>query len=71
MNDILDKFARDWLKEHCNMLTIYQQHKFKCMYSHRDLNKDIYLVVDDMPSEQLDWAMQQVINTEKNKNDKS
>jgi ssDNA-specific exonuclease RecJ len=36
---------------------------FKRMYSHTDLEKDINLVVDDMPAKQLDWALQQCKNT--------
>lgn len=32
---------------------------FKRMYSHLDLDKDINLVVDDMPAKKLDWALQQ------------
>jgi len=32
---------------------------FKRMYSHTDLEKDINLVVDDMPATKLDWALQQ------------
>ena len=32
---------------------------FKRMYSHTDLEKDINLVVDDMPAKQLNWALQQ------------
>lgn len=36
---------------------------FKRMYSHTDLEKDINLVVDDLPAKQLDWALQQCKNT--------
>jgi hypothetical protein len=32
---------------------------FKRMYSHKNLDKDINIVVDDMPAKQLDWALQQ------------
>ena len=32
---------------------------FKRMYSPTDLEKDINLVVDDMPAKQLNWALQQ------------
>ena len=39
--------------EDCNRLV------FKRMYSHLDLEKDINLVVDDMPAPKLDWALQQ------------
>jgi hypothetical protein len=32
---------------------------FKRMYSHLDLEKDINLVVDEMPAPKLSWALQQ------------
>lgn len=36
---------------------------FKRMYSHLDLDKDINLVVDEMPAPKLDWALQQCKNS--------
>jgi hypothetical protein len=36
---------------------------FKRMYSHGDLEKDINLVVDDMPAPRLNWALQQCKNS--------
>lgn len=36
---------------------------FKRMYSHTDLEKDINLVVDDMPPKNLDWALSQCNNS--------
>lgn len=36
---------------------------FKRMYSHNNLDKDINLVVDDMPANKLDWALQQCKNS--------
>lgn len=36
---------------------------FKRMYSHTDLDKDINLVVDEMPAKQLNWALQQCKTT--------
>jgi hypothetical protein len=36
---------------------------FKRMYSNNNLEKDIDLVVDNMPAKQLDWALQQCKNT--------
>ena len=36
---------------------------FKRMYAHGNLDADINSVVDSMPAEKLDWAMQQVYNT--------
>jgi hypothetical protein len=36
---------------------------FKRMYSHGDLEKDINLVVDEMPAPKLNWALQQCKNS--------
>jgi hypothetical protein len=36
---------------------------FKRMYSHLDLDKDVNLVVDEMPAPKLDWALQQCKNS--------
>jgi hypothetical protein len=36
---------------------------FKRMYSHTDLDRDINLVVDEMPAKQLNWALQQCKST--------
>lgn len=36
---------------------------FKRMYSHGDLEKDINLVVDEMPAPRLNWALQQCKNS--------
>ncbi len=67
MNDQLTTYARDTLKEDLAKCTSEQVHLFKRMYSFKDLEKDINKVVDDMPDEKLDWAMQQVSRTlEKN-----
>ncbi|KKM03794.1 hypothetical protein LCGC14_1770800, partial [marine sediment metagenome] len=33
---------------------------FNKMYSHKELDKDVDAVVDDMSMDKLDWAMQQV-----------
>jgi hypothetical protein len=36
------------------------QMMFKRMYSHKDPSRPIDNVVDDLPEEKLDWAMEQV-----------
>ena len=60
-------FARAFLKAGLLKCTERQQQIFKRMYSHKDIDKNINAVVDDMTSDQLDWAMQQVQRTvEKN-----
>lgn len=60
MNDELQEFARDKLKEGLAKLPKDNQLIFKRMYSHKDLDRDINVVVDLMPEDTLDWAMQQV-----------
>lgn len=63
MNDQMQEFARTALKEGLAKLSGSQQLLFKRMYSHTDLTKHINDVVDAMPQEKLDWAMQQVQRT--------
>lgn len=70
MNKMLANFARQYLKEGLAKCTPNQVMLFKRMYSHTDLDADIESVVETMPDEKLDWAMQQVqrqlvINAEK------
>ncbi len=60
MNDSLQRCAREELKRGLAQLPERHHHVFKLMYSHKNLNKPINNVVDDMPWEKLDWAMQQV-----------
>jgi hypothetical protein len=60
MNEQLQQFARDSLKQGLAELPENWQLTFKRMYSHGDLSKPINDVVDAMAEEQLDWAMQQV-----------
>lgn len=63
MNKQLQEFARNQLKEGLGRLPESNQMLFKRMYSHEDLSRDINDVVDFMPEEKLDWAMQQVQRT--------
>lgn len=60
MNDVLKKFARQTLKTGLAACGDKERHIFKRMYSPKDLTLDINVVVDRMPEEKLDWAMQQV-----------
>lgn len=60
MNDELQKFARATLKTGLAKLPGGWQLTFKRMYSHNDLDKPINEVVDAMPADKLDWAMEQV-----------
>ncbi|GAG27182.1 unnamed protein product [marine sediment metagenome] len=63
MNDAIQEFARTQLKEMLAQCTEAQQLLFKRMYSHNDLSLDICVVVDNMPEDKLDWAMQQCQRT--------
>ena len=63
MNDDLQEYARTQLKEGLAKLPHTHHRLFKRMYSHTDLDKNIDDVVDDMPADKLDWAMQQVQNS--------
>ncbi len=72
MNSILQKFARDWLKEKVKALPDGHQGVFKSMYGRQRksdsvetaMSKTIDNVVDEMPHDKLDWAMQQVLNSQ-------
>ena len=63
MNKTLEDFARLKLKEGLALLPENNQMIFKRMYSHKNLSKDINLVIDEMESNLLDWALTQVERT--------
>lgn len=60
MNSKMQEFARDTLKKGLAELPEKSHLLFKRMYSFEDLGADINDVIDNMPEEKLDWAMQQV-----------
>jgi hypothetical protein len=60
MNKQLRDFAKNTLKEGLAQLPNGHQLKFKGMYAHGNLEADMNTVVDNMPDEKLDWAMEQV-----------
>jgi len=60
MNDTLQEYARETLKEGLDRLPENNITLFKRMYSPDDLEADINDVVDRMSEDRLDWAMQQV-----------
>jgi len=62
MNTKLQDFARNELKSNLALCTEAEQHFFKRMYAHGNLGS-INDVVDNMPDEKLDRAMQQVERT--------
>jgi hypothetical protein len=59
----IEHFRREELKTLICQCTEPQQHLFKQMYSHRNLDLPIDQVVDQMPSEKIDWAIQQCERT--------
>lgn len=67
MNDQLQNYARSALKEGLAQCTDGEQLLFKRMYSHGNLDLPIDKVVDLMPSDRLDWAMEQVQKTTDNR----
>ena len=63
MNDALKQFAKDSLIEGLSKCTEAQIQLFKRLYSPNNLHLTISEVVENMPEEKLDWAMQQVQRT--------
>lgn len=51
---------REEIKRILRLLDDRNQIVFMRMYSHKDLEKDIDQVVDEMPAKQLQWALHQV-----------
>ena len=60
MNNQMQEFARSTIKEGLAQLPENMQLVFKRMYSPGNLEVDIKDVVDKIPKDRLDWAMQQV-----------
>ena len=68
MNDQLQYYARNELKDGLSRLPTKWQETFKLMYGRNGGKRnvedskamDINAVVDEMPADRLDWAMQQV-----------
>lgn len=63
MNENLQQYARQTLKDGLAQCTEPQKMLFKRIYSHGNLELPISDVVDKMESDKLDWAMQQVQGT--------
>ncbi len=59
-NETLNKYAREQIKKGLAQCTDAQCRLFKQMYAHGKFEMPINDVVDNMPEEKLDWAMQQV-----------
>jgi len=60
MNSQLQKYARNELKAGLAKLPENHRMLFTRMYSHKNLGADINDIIDAMPEDKLDWAMQQV-----------
>jgi len=58
MNKQLQNFARQQLKDGLKQLPEVWQLKFKQIYSRNNLELPIDEVVNRMPEDKLDWAMQ-------------
>jgi len=66
-NEALLKQAKKLLIEGLLQCTEAQQHRFKRMYSHKNLNLSIEEAVDKMDPNKIDWAYTQIEKTlEKN-----
>lgn len=63
MNDKLRNFAKQELKDGISKCSNAQKFLFMQMYSHKNTNLTIDVVVDNMPDDKLDWAMEQVRRT--------
>lgn len=63
MNDQLQEFARSELKAGLAKCTDGNRRMFNRMYSHEDLDADVNNVVDRMPADKLESAMDQVRRT--------
>lgn len=73
MNAVLQKFAREWLVINLSKLPEGNQRVFKLMYGFIPDSTieeagalSVFDVVQRVPADKLDWAMQQVINTTNN-----
>ncbi|MBT3298482.1 hypothetical protein HN385_06155 [archaeon] len=63
MNNQIQDFAKSYLKDSLVQLPENWILMFKRMYSHENLDADINDVIDMIPEDKLDWAMQQVENS--------
>jgi hypothetical protein len=60
MNKNIQDFARNYIKDGLKKLPERCTVIFKKMYANGNMVLDIEHVVDKMPEDKLDWAMQQV-----------
>jgi len=63
MQDSLILSVRQIMKDKIKLLPNENQVSFKRMYSHKNLDKPIDLVIDDMEEDKLEWALSQIETT--------
>ena len=63
MNKRIINFCKNYLKENISKCSDEQILIFKRMYSPKNLDLDINLVIDKIPDDKLSWAMEQIDNT--------
>ena len=63
MNNDLQVFAREEIKKGLSQCNDRQRDLFKRMYAYNKPELTMAEVVDTMPEDKLDWAMQQVKRT--------
>ena len=70
MNNELQNFAKDYLKDNLAKCSVEQRYIFRLMYGYNKPELTINEIVDAMPEDKLDWAMDQVKRTLDNKKGK-
>ncbi len=60
MNQTIENFTRQTMKEKIARLPQGSHHRFKQMYAQGKLDTPIDEVIDGMPAEKLDWALSQI-----------
>lgn len=63
ITDIGSQIVRQELKMNLAKCTEEHHNLFRRMYSHENLELGIDDVVDKIPNDKLNWALQQVLNT--------
>lgn len=63
MNETLAAFARGTLQRNLPLCNEGEQNLFKRMYADGNINLPINEVINNMPVEKLDWAVEQVRRT--------
>lgn len=71
MHEIMLNAGKNYLKELIVQCTDSQQLFFNRMYSHKNLEKNVLEVIDDMPEERISHAINQCEATLKKNNEKN